>query len=151
MLLCCCSLFFVFLHFLSAIIIIISQDLFNILWWCKTYPKENSVFDSLPAAVNPRTQNNRRLVYKIGQRMLRLAPMMNDLELAWNDRWDADLDFPGVFDRNHRTMLDTFPVYVGTPRRFLLARQLFNPKYGGSVVKVGFCISCSLSSTFVFL
>lgn len=108
------------------------------MWFIKTYPHQRNAWRTLPAEFNGHApRNNRRLAYRIGQRIIRLGRMMNDLEKGWNERFDASKTLPGVFDASVRTMLDTFPTTVRLPLRWSLSRLLVNPKYGGlSVVKV---------------
>jgi len=65
--------------------------------------------------------------------------MMNDLQENWNARWDEERTLPGLFSRNCRTMVDTFPTRVRLPLRYSLARLFVNPKYGGPVMKVRQC------------
>ena len=111
--------------------------LFQLTWYMKTYPKQRCLWRSLPFGFNTHiSRKNRRATLSIERRIIQLGAMMNDLQGIWDQRWDDDRTLPGLFPRECRTMLDTFPTRVRLPKRFPLARLLVNPKYGGAVVKV---------------
>ena len=114
-----------------------SVHLFQIMWFCKVYPLQRNTYLSLPEFFNRHCpRKNRRLVYHIEKRLIKLSGMMNDMQLIWDARWHAERTLPGLFPYECRTMLDTFPTRVRLPLRYSLARCLVNPKYGGAVLKV---------------
>jgi hypothetical protein len=56
----------------------------------------------------------------------------------YQNRWNTRYDFPGSFDKNHRTMIDCFDVKIYDFARF---PNSFQPKDQHTVAKVMLCHS----------
>lgn len=78
------------------------------MWYLKVYPLVRTAYDSMPKFAGHPVRivnSSRRLVYSICQRINRLSEIMDELNITWNQRFDAERNFEGLFDENHRLIV----------------------------------------------
>ena len=99
------------------------------------YPINRSLYESCPVK-DGLPSDGKNAMIAICTRMIDLYKIMDDVNLLWHQRWDPERDWPGVFDRTHRIMVDVFPVVVLNSTSYRLGSKLFSGKYHRSVLKV---------------
>jgi hypothetical protein len=104
------------------------------------YPINRSLFESCPVK-DGLPKHGKNAMVATCHRMIELFQIMDDVQLLWHERWDPERDWPGLFDRTHRFMVDVFPVIVGGSKSFRLGSKLYSGKYKRSVLKVHLMIA----------